>query len=340
VTTEPPLRVDPIHIPDAEENLESPPQPQVAPQAPLRHNGHNIVQDEAVSSPIPSPEPAPTPTVLENASPSQDPVTFHNSAGPKRRRKRTQTRRKPVKTKSPPKPGTLPPPNVTAANLEAVPAHWALHGNAFNPDTGEIAQCKELSKSSDGPHWRRGNSHEIGRLAQGLGKLDPTITGTNTFFFIDHKKVPKGRKVTYLNVVSAFRPEKKDPYCARWTVGGDQVNCPGNVSTKTADITTAKILINSVLSTPNAKLVTSDLKDFYLGAPMDRYEHMQIPLHMLPDDIMDLYELHDLVHNGCVCVEIRKGMHGLPQAGKLANDRLQTFLEPHGCAPTNIAAGL
>jgi hypothetical protein len=65
--------------------------------------------------------------------------------------------------------------------------------------------------------------------------------------------------VTYSNVVSAFRPEKKDPYRARWTVGGDQINYPGNFSAKTADITTAKILINSVLSTPNAKLVTSDL---------------------------------------------------------------------------------
>jgi hypothetical protein len=33
-------------------------------------------------------------------------------------------------------------------------------------------------------------------------------------------------------------------------------------------------------------------------------------------------------------------MCGLPQAVKLANDRLQKFLEPHGCAPTNITAGL
>jgi hypothetical protein len=83
-------------------------------------------------------------------------------------------------------------------------AHWALHGNAFNPDAGQIAQHEELSKSGDGPHWRRGNSQEIGRLVQGLGKLAPSITGTNTFFFINHKKAPKGQKVTHLNLVSAF----------------------------------------------------------------------------------------------------------------------------------------
>jgi hypothetical protein len=134
---------------------------------------------------------------------------------------------------------------------------------------------------------------------------------------------------------------KKDPHRVRWTVGGDQVDHPGDVSTKTADITTAKILTNSVLSTPNAKMTLSDLKDFYLGTPMERFEHMRIPMHMLPDDIMDLCELHDLVHNGCAHVVIRKGMHGLPQAGKLlANDRRQKFLEPHGCSPSDITAGL
>jgi hypothetical protein len=123
--------------------------------------------------------------------------------------------------------------------------------------------------------------------------------------------------------VSACRPEKKDPHRVRWTVGGDQADHPGNVSAKTADLTTAKILVNSVLSTTNGKMVTTDLKDFYLGTPMERYECMRIPIHMLPDDIMELYELHDLMHNGHACVEIRKGMCGLPQAGKLANDRLQ-----------------
>jgi hypothetical protein len=85
-----------------------------------------------------------------------------------------------------------------------------------------------------------------------------------------------------------------------------------------------------------------DLKDFYLGnIPMERFKHVRVPLlHMLPDDIMDLYELHDLVHNGHAHVEIRKGMHGSPQAGKLVNDRLQKFLEPHGYSPTDITAGL
>jgi len=39
----------------------------------------------------------------------------------------------------------LPPPPADNAT-----PHWALHGNAFNPDTGELAKYTELSHSSDG----------------------------------------------------------------------------------------------------------------------------------------------------------------------------------------------
>jgi hypothetical protein len=80
-------------------------------------------------------------------------------------------------------------------------AHVALHGNAFNnPDTGKLAEFIELSKCSEGALWQHSNAEEIGRLAQGYGN----IKGTNTIFFIDPTKIPSGRKITYLRVVSAY----------------------------------------------------------------------------------------------------------------------------------------
>ena len=57
---------------------------------------------------------------------------------------------------------------------------------------------------------------------------------------------------------------------------------------------------------------------------------MWIPTKFIPADIMTQYQLADLVHNNMVMVEIRKGMYGLPQAGILANDRLQAHLATHG----------
>jgi hypothetical protein len=86
--------------------------------------------------------------------------------------------------------------------------------------------------------------------------------------------------------------------------------------------------------------MVGDLKDFYLGTPMARYEYMRIPVWAIPDSIMDLYNLHDLVEDSFVWVEIRKGMYGLPQAGRIANDRLTNFLEPHGYVPMAITPGL
>jgi hypothetical protein len=215
-------------------------------------------------------------------------------------------------------------------------AHCAYHGNAFNPDTGKLAEYRELSQCSEGPLWQTSNCEEIGRLAQGYG----TIKGTNTMFFVHVTAIPKDRKATYLRVVSALRPEKVNPRRVRWTAGGDKVDYPFDVSTKTADLTTAKLLFNSVLSTPNAKFMATDLKDFYLGTPMDRYEYMRIPLFMLPADIIEQYNLLPLVHNGYVFVEIRRGMYGLPQAGKLANDQLIKFLAPHGYTPVALTPGL
>jgi len=85
-----------------------------------------------------------------------------------------------------------------------------------------------------------------------------------------------------------------------------------------------------------------NLKDFYLGTPMPTkdYAYMRIPVAVLPDEIIDHYNLCLLIQKGHVNVEIWQGMYGLPQARKLANIQLQNFLEPHGYHPCPITPGL
>jgi hypothetical protein len=73
---------------------------------------------------------------------------------------------------------------------------------------------------------------------------------------------------------------------------------------------------------------------------MPNFEYMRIPCTAIPDELMEHYNLHNLVHNGAVYVEIQRGMYGLPQAGKLANDQLLSFLAPHGYRPCKITPGL
>eukprot|EP00957_Ditylum_brightwellii_P037779 2857186-Ditylum_brightwellii.AAC.1 len=60
--------------------------------------------------------------------------------------------------------------------------------------------------------------------------------GTYTIFFIPRNKVPKGRKVAYGRIVVDYRPQKADPNRTRFTVRGDRVDYPYDVSTPTADL--------------------------------------------------------------------------------------------------------
>jgi hypothetical protein len=83
--------------------------------------------------------------------------------------------------------------------------------------------------------------------------------------------VPTDRKVTYGRIVCTIRPQKKETHRTRLTVGGNLIDYPYDVSTPTAKIsTTAKIVFNSAVSTPNAKFMGLDIKDFYFNTEMER----------------------------------------------------------------------
>lgn len=104
---------------------------------------------------------------------------------------------------------------------------------------------------------------------------------------------------------------------------------------------TIKILLNSVVSTPDAKFCGLDITNFYLNTPLDRYEYVRIPINLVPQEIINKYKVHDKVTpDGFIYAEIRKGMYGLPQAGILANKLLKARLEPHGYTECTHTPGL
>ena len=109
----------------------------------------------------------------------------------------------------------------------------------------------------------------------------------------------------------------------RITVGGNRLDYLGLTATDTASLTTLKLLLNSVISTLNSRLMTMDIKIYYYGTPMARYEYMRISMDLIPDEVINQYNLHKLAVDGWAYMEIRKGMPGLKQDGKLANERLK-----------------
>ena len=126
----------------------------------------------------------------------------------------------------------------------------------------------------------------------------------------------------------------------RIVVGGDQSDYKGETTTCTVDVTTVKMHLQSVLSTVGGKYMGLDLKYFYLATPMEEYEYARIKVEYIPKEMMDKYNLWDLVNNEYLYIEIRKGMYGLPQAGRLANNYLKEQLDPFGFKECDHTPGL
>ncbi len=73
------------------------------------------------------------------------------------------------------------------------------------------------------------------------------------------------------------------------------------------------------------------MKDFYLNTPMERPEYMRLKLSDLPHDFVDMYNLTKIAQdNDNIYIKIQKGMYGLPQAGILAQQLLEQWLNEHG----------
>ena len=118
--------------------------------------------------------------------------------------------------------------------------------------------------------WQTAFGKDFGGMAQGDNKTGQK--GTNAIFVMTHAEIlliPADRTITYARVVVEFRLQKIDPHRIRITAGGNLINYPGKLTTRTANLTTSKLMWNSVLSNEGAKYMCLDIKNFYLTAPLD-----------------------------------------------------------------------
>jgi hypothetical protein len=99
---------------------------------------------------------------------------------------------------------------------------------------------------------------------------------------------------------------------------GNLVSYKGKLSVRTADINTAKIHWNSVISNKKAKYMCMDIKNFYLTVTIEYFEYMKIPFALFPSWIVEQYDLAKHQKDGWVYLEMRRAVWGIPQAGILA----------------------
>jgi hypothetical protein len=143
---------------------------------------------------------------------------------------------------------------------------------AICPYIGKSLKHQELiTMSRYKIKWMRSTSNEIRRLYK-----------TNTIRCIRKSDIPPGRKAAYGYFVVDIKEHKEEIECTIITVGGDQIEYPGDKSTRTVGLTTSKILINSIISTKGARFLVVDVKNFYLNTPLGRFEYMVINLSSFP----------------------------------------------------------
>ncbi len=226
----------------------------------------------------------------------------------------------------------VPDPQVTGDHLSPVAFP------VLDAATGQYLEHRQLRRHpTHKTTWDTSYVNELGRLCQGVGRSPtdpskPRVAGTDTFRPIHHRDIPHDRlsDVTYTRVVCEVCPQKDDPNRTRITIGGNRICYPGDCCTKTCSLELTKLLLNSIISTPNAHFACFNIKNFYLGTPLDRPEYVRIKISAIPQEFVDEYDLTQFVTHDWVYFEINKGVYGLKQADKLANDLLTTRLADHG----------
>ena len=172
----------------------------------------------------------------------------------------------------------------------------AFAGSVLNID--ESGNPLTYSSAMSGPnreHWQQAEFEELVRLVE-----------TKTLRAIHPHDQPSDRVGDTTYYSPQVKEKMKDGvkmYRIRGTAGGDRINYPGEVSARTAELTVVKVLLNATVS-ENAHFATADIKDFYLGTPLERPEYIRLPIKFLPSKFLDLYSLQPFIHNCSILFSI------------------------------------
>ena len=187
--------------------------------------------------------------------------------------------------------------------------HSALSG-FIDPDSGiTLTNYKEIIKR---PALRKlyveAMCKELGRLSQGYGET----MGTNCVKWMapeDIPEIPQDLTKTHAKIVYDYRKQKADQNRVRITAGGNLIDYPHELTTRTSDLITTKLLWESVISTPGARYVCIDIKNMYLMTRMERRKYVKISADIIPEKFIQMHNLQNKIYRGHLYMEIQRGMY-------------------------------
>ena len=176
------------------------------------------------------------------------------------------------------------------------------------------------SMARDGPDkvkWAEADHKEWVKL------IDTTATLVPIYWDDPHGKP------TYYNPQRKIKSD--GTYRTRGTAGGDRIYTDMPVKSDVASIQAVKTMLNSILSTENAKAATLDIDDFFIsGTKLVKPEYMFVYFHQLSPEFQKRYSDPKYWQNDRMLFRVDKTIYGLPQSCILSQRDLIKLLASHG----------
>jgi hypothetical protein len=114
----------------------------------------------------------------------------------------------------------------------------------------------------------------------------------------------------------------------------DPSRAPTDTSSSTLNSSIAKLLLNSCVSNPHARLASIDVKDFYLHHDVRDAAFVRIRLSKLPPSIRTHLHLNHLPLTNVIIFAVNKALYGMREAGKISQMDCTALLAAHGYLET------
>ena len=195
----------------------------------------------------------------------------------------------------------------------------------LNPD-GSPLTWKSARQGPNQEDWWKAKDVEWDRL----------FTLTQTCIAVHRNTLPPGVIPTYFNDKVREKIKEADGQSflerrVRTVLGGDRITTAGPTRCNVAETELIKAFYNSVVS-DNADYSTADLANFYYGTPLPETEQIyaSVPLSSFSPAIMNKYNLQPYIHNNQILLKFLKTIPGLPNAGILSKQRVDSIFAARG----------
>ena len=117
------------------------------------------------------------------------------------------------------------------------------------------------------------------------------LVSTRTARILKKKNIPQGEQALYTRLVVNLRPNKAVHERLKMCMGRYKMESVMETKTRTADLTTCKLHMNGVVSTPGARFVGGDVKDFYLNTTLKKKRYGKVGAKYIPEERIIKHDL-------------------------------------------------